>query len=161
METVLYQEKQPFPLVILFTLFLLILFVVSNAVEGEFAKVFTKIHFYLVLAVFISPFFFWGIMHTIVTGEGLDIRFGLLATKKISIQAADIRSVEPATLKWSKGFRWMGITHDTSGTVSGCFTWYGKGVTLRTGEGTVFIGSARADQLAAAIRKLKSQTKTG
>ena len=156
MDTVLYKEKQPFPLVILFTLFLLVLFVVSNAVEGDFAKVFTKLHFYLVLAVFISPFIFWGIMHTIVTGEGLDIRFGLFASKKVSIEAGNIRSVEPATLKWSKGFRWMGITHDKSGTVSGCFTWYGRGVNLRTDEGTIFIGSGNADQLAAAIRKLKS-----
>jgi hypothetical protein len=159
MDTVLYKEKQLFPLVIIFTLALLTLFTVSNAVEGEFLRVFTRIPFYLVLALFVSPFVFWGIMQTEVTAGGLVIRFGLFSAKKLSIDTSAIRAVEPAVIKWPRDFRWVGITHTKGRTVSGCFVRYGKGVSLRTDDGTVFIGSTRADQLAAALRELKKKNK--
>jgi hypothetical protein len=157
-DNLLYTERQPFPLVLIFTALLVALYIAGNATAVEPPPFYTELRFYLILLVFISPAVFWGTMRTEVTAAGVSIRYGLFGRKKRGIDLRDVRAVQVAVIKWPKDFRFIGVTYGKDTSEIGYFVRYGKGCKLITGYGSVFIGSAQPEKLLAVLKNLTKKS---
>jgi len=154
MDNVLYAERQPFRLVIFFILALVALYVTGNCIDGGYQECFTEIRFYIILLIFLSPIFFWGIMRIEVSPTAIHILYGLASSKKKMIEIKDIKAMQQTVIKWPKDFRFIGITYGKDTGEIGYFVHYGKGLKLTTTYGSVFIGTSRAEKLHAVLKGL-------
>jgi hypothetical protein len=157
-EKLLYTERQPFRLVIFFVFVLVSLYVSGWMINGGYLTFYTEVRFYIILLVFLSPAFFWGIMKIEVYPTTIHVLYGLAGTKKKTIEIKDIKAIQLVTIKWLKDFRFIGITYGKDTGEIGYFVRYGKGLKLTTTYGTVFIGASKAEKLHAVLKGLMKKS---